>query len=176
MRLDDFEDLLNFDLPQPKKSQKRSSNPISSPMKKKEIMHDMVIEEESLDKPSYSIKQEDWNEPQQTSFSEDSMIEPPKRNLMNEYEKNDSVIPPAGNSLNEEEALQLLEESMIVEEEKKPAETSEIINDEDLLKLVDEETIEKPIFNSHSTENEENIEKMLELLKDGIVFIPAVYE
>ena len=31
-------------------------------------------------------------------------------------------------------------------------------------------------FNSHSTENEENIEKMLELLKDGIVFFPAVYE
>ena len=175
MRLDDFEDLLNFDLPQPKKSQKRSSNPISSPMKKKEITSDIYMKEEPVDN-SYSVKQEDWNEPQQTSFSEDSMIEPPKRNLMNEYEKNDSVIPPAGNSLNEEEALQLLEESMIVEEEKKPAETSEIINDEDLLKLVDEETIEKPIFNSHSTENEENIEKMLELLKDGIVFIPAVYE
>ena len=44
------------------------------------------------------------------------------------------------------------------------------------MKLIDEETVEKPIFNSHSTENEENIEKMLELLKDGIVFFPAVYE
>ena len=175
MRLDDFEDLLNFDLPQPKKSQKRSSNPISSPMKKKEITSDIYMKEEPVDN-SYSVKQEDWNEPQQTSFSEDSMIEPPKRNLMNEYEKNDSIIPPAGNSLNEEEALQLLEESMIVEEEKKPVETSEVINDDHLMKLSDEETIEKPIFNSHSTENEENIEKMLELLKDGIVFFPAVYE
>ena len=175
MRLDDFEDLLNFDLPQPKKSQKRSSNPISSPMKKKEITSDIYMKEEPVDN-SYSVKQEDWNEPQQTSFSEDSMIEPPKRNLMNEYEKNDSIIPPAGNSLNEEEALQLLEESMIVEEEKKPVETNEVINDDDLMKLIDEETIEKPIFNSHSTENEENIEKMLELLKDGIVFFPAVYE
>ena len=175
MRLDDFENLLNFDLPQPKKSQKRSSNPISSPMKKKEITSDIYMKEEPVDN-SYSVKQDDWNELQQTSFSEDSMIEPPKRNLMNEYEKNDSIIPPAGNSLNEEEALQLLEESMIVEEEKKPVETSEVINDDDLMKLIDEETIEKPIFNSHSTENEENIEKMLELLKDGIVFFPAVYE
>ena len=144
-------------------------------MKKKEITSDIYMKEEPVDN-SYSVKQEDWNEPQQTSFSEDSMIEPPKRNLMNEYEKNDSIIPPAGNSLNEEEALQLLEESMIVEEEKKPVETSEVINDDDLMKLIDEETIEKPIFNSHSTENEENIEKMLELLKDGIVFFPAVYE
>ena len=132
MRLDDFENLLNFDLPQPKKSQKRSSNPISSPMKKKEITSDIYMKEEPVDN-SYSVKQEDWNEPQQTSFSEDSMIEPPKRNLMNEYEKNDSIIPPAGNSLNEEEALQLLEESMIVEEEKKPVETSEVINDDDLM-------------------------------------------
>ena len=89
MRLDDFENLLNFDLPQPKKSQKRSSNPISSPMKKKEITSDIYMKEEPVDN-SYSVKQEDWNEPQQTSFSEDSMIEPPKRNLMNEYEKEHS--------------------------------------------------------------------------------------
>lgn len=99
---------------------------------------------------------QEWGEAQHTSFSEESMLEEPKRNLMQEYDKE---IPPAVNSLDEEEALRILE--TVPEKE-------EVLDDDALLDIVEAETTQKPLFDSHSTENEENIEKMLELLKDGL--------
>ena len=101
---------------------------------------------------------------QQVSFSEDSIMETTKRNLLDEYDKNNTVIPPAGNSLDEEEALRLLEQ---VQEEE------EIMDDDALLELVNKATEvenDKPFFNSHSTEVEDNIEKLLKELSNGIFY------
>ena len=156
---DDFESFLDFgdeEVPRPKKpSQKRSSSSLPTyQSKKQEYEMDYSHEDHSI----LSARQEEIEDPQQTSFSEESMIETPKRNLMNEY---DTSIPPATNSLDEEEALRLLDET--------PAD--EVLDDDALMEIVDAETTQKPLFDSHSTENEENIEKVLEQLKEGMNFV-----
>lgn len=100
-------------------------------------------------------KREEWADTQQRrSLSDEGLTEQPRRNLMKEYDE-----IPATNSLNEEDAMGLLEETAPSKEE--------VIDDDDLVKLIEEETPQKPLFDSHSTENEENLEKLLDLLKDG---------
>lgn len=99
-------------------------------------------------------KREEWADTQQRrSLSDEGLTEQPRRNLMKEYDE-----IPVTNSLNEEDAMRLLEET---------APSKEVIDDDDLVKLIEEETPQKPLFDSHSTENEENLEKLLDLLKDG---------
>ena len=115
-----------------------------------------IIQKTALILDDLGDYEEEIEDLQQTSFSEESMMETPKRNLMNEYEPS---IPPPTNSLNEEEAFRLLEET--------PGD--EVLDDDALMEIVDAETTQKPLFDSHSTENEENIEKLLASLKEGIL-------
>lgn len=103
-------------------------------------------------------KREEWADTQQRrSLSDEGLTEQPKRNLMKEYEE-----IPTTNSLNEEDLARLLEETG-------PSNKEEVIDDDDLMKLIEGETTQKPLFDSHSTENEENLEKLLDLLKDGSI-------
>lgn len=185
-----MEDFLNFDdeddISHTKVSQKRpayTQRQPAHPASDDYDLPDMDIEPSSSVRPKVNSSV-DWSEAQQHStLSEDSMLETSKRNLMNEYEAAAPTVAPREVSLDDEEAMRILEgidgKSVNVKKEGVNVKT-EVVNvktegvsvddiDEAELEALLKEDVKPtpPAFRTDTTENEENLVKILNAVKEG---------
>ena len=184
-----MEDFLNFDdeddISHTKVSQKRpayTQRQPAHPASDDYDLPDMDIEPSSVrPKVNSSV---DWSEAQQHStLSEDSMLETSKRNLMNEYEAAAPTVAPREVSLDDEEAMRILEgidgKSVNVKKEGVNVKTEGVnvktegvsvddIDEAELEALLKEDVKPTPpAFRTDTTENEENLVKILNAVKEG---------
>lgn len=185
-----MEDFLNFDdeddISHTKVSQKRpayTQRQPAHPASDDYDLPDMDIEPSSSVRPKVNSSV-DWSEAQQHStLSEDSMLETSKRNLMNEYEAAAPTVAPREVSLDDEEAMRILEgidgKSVNVKKEGVNVKTEGVnvktegvsvddIDEEELEALLKEDVKPTPpAFRTDTTENEENLVKILNAVKEG---------
>lgn len=185
-----MEDFLNFDdeddISHTKVSQKRpayTQRQPAHPASDDYDLPDMDIEPSSSVRPKVNSSV-DWSEAQQHStLSEDSMLETSKRNLMNEYEAAAPTVAPREVSLDDEEAMRILEgidgKSVNVKKEGVNVKTEGInvktegvsvddIDEAELEALLKEDVKPTPpAFRTDTTENEENLVKILNAVKEG---------
>lgn len=185
-----MEDFLNFDdeddISHTKVSQKRpayTQRQPAHPASDDYDLPDMDIEPSSSVRPKVNSSV-DWSEAQQHStLSEDSMLETSKRNLMNEYEAAAPTVAPREVSLDDEEAMRILEgidgKSVNVKKEGVNVKTEGVnVKTEDVsVDDIDEAELEAllkedvkptpPAFRTDTTENEENLVKILNAVKEG---------
>lgn len=185
-----MEDFLNFDdeddISHTKVSQKRpayTQRQPAHPASDDYDLPDMDIEPSSSVRPKVNSSV-DWSEAQQHStLSEDSMLETSKRNLMNEYEAAAPTVAPREVSLDEEEAMRILEgidgKSVNVKKEGVNVKTEGVnvktegvsvddIDEAELEALLKEDVKPTPpAFRTDTTENEENLVKILNAVKEG---------
>lgn len=185
-----MEDFLNFDdeddISHTKVSQKRpayTQRQPAHPASDDYDLPDMDIEPSSSVRPKVNSSV-DWSEAQQHStLSEDSMLETSKRNLMNEYEAAAPTVAPREVSLDDEEAMRILEgidgksvnmkkEGVNVKTEGVNVKTEGVsvddIDEAELEALLKEDVKPTPpAFRTDTTENEENLVKILNAVKEG---------
>lgn len=185
-----MEDFLNFDdeddISHTKVSQKRPAYTQRQPVHPASDdydLPDMDIEPSSSVRPKVNTSV-DWSEAQQHStLSEDSMLETSKRNLMNEYEAAAPTVAPREVSLDDEEAMRILEgidgKSVNVKKEGVNVKTEGVnvktegvsvddIDEAELEALLKEDVKPTPpAFRTDTTENEENLVKILNAVKEG---------
>lgn len=185
-----MEDFLNFDdeddISHTKVSQKRpayTQRQPAHPASDDYDLPDMDIEPSSSVRPKVNSSV-DWSEAQQHStLSEDSMLETSKRNLMNEYEAAAPTVAPREVSLDDEEAMRILEgidgKSVNVKKECVNVKTEGVnvktegvsvddIDEAELEALLKEDVKPTPpAFRTDTTENEENLVKILNAVKEG---------
>ena len=185
-----MEDFLNFDdeddISHTKVSQKRpayTQRQPAHPASDDYDLPDMDIEPSSSVRPKVNSSV-DWSEAQQHStLSEDSMLETSKRNLMNEYEATAPTVAPREVSLDDEEAMRILEgidgKSVNVKKEGVNVKTEGVnvktegvsvddIDEAELEALLKEDVKPTPpAFRTDTTENEENLVKILNAVKEG---------
>lgn len=185
-----MEDFLNFDdeddISHTKVSQKRpayTQRQPAHPASDDYDLPDMDIEPSSSVRPKVNSSV-DWSEAQQHStLSEDSMLETSKRNLMNEYEAAAPTVAPREVSLDDEEAMRILEgidgKSVNVKKEGVNVKTEGVnvktegvsvddIDEAELEALLKEDVKPTPpAFRTDTTENEENLVKILNAVKEG---------
>ena len=185
-----MEDFLNFDdeddISHTKVSQKRpayTQRQPAHPASDDYDLPDMDIEPSSSVRPKVNSSV-DWSEAQQHStLSEDSMLETSKRNLMNEYEAAAPTVAPREVSLDDEEAMRILEgidgksvnvkkEGVNVKKEGVNVKTEGVsvddIDEAELEALLKEDVKPTPpAFRTDTTENEENLVKILNAVKEG---------
>ena len=185
-----MEDFLNFDdeddISHTKVSQKRpayTQRQPAHPASDDYDLPDMDIEPSSSVRPKVNSSV-DWSEAQQHStLSEDSMLETSKRNLMNEYEATAPTVAPREVSLDDEEAMRILEgidgKSVNVKKEGVNVKTEGVnvktegvsvddIDEAELEALLKEDVKPTPpAFRTDTTENEENLVKSLNAVKEG---------
>lgn len=185
-----MEDFLNFDdeddISHTKVSQKRpayTQRQPAHPASDDYDFPDMDIEPSSSVRPKVNSSV-DWSEAQQHStLSEDSMLETSKRNLMNEYEAAAPTVAPREVSLDDEEAMRILEgidgKSVNVKKEGVNVKTEGVnvktegvsvddIDEAELEALLKEDVKPTPpAFRTDTTENEENLVKILNAVKEG---------
>ena len=185
-----MEDFLNFDdeddISHTKVSQKRpayTQRQPAHPASDDYDLPDMDIEPSSSVRPKVNSSV-DWSEAQQHStLSEDSMLETSKRNLMNEYEAAAPTVAPREVSLDDEEAMRILEgidgKSVNVKKEGVNVKTGGVnvktegvsvddIDEAELEALLKEDVKPTPpAFRTDTTENEENLVKILNAVKEG---------
>ena len=185
-----MEDFLNFDdeddISHTKVSQKRpayTQRQPAHPASDDYDLPDMDIEPSSSVRPKVNSSV-DWSEAQQHStLSEDSMLETSKRNLMNEYEAAAPTVAPREVSLDDEEAMRILEgidgKSVNVKKEGVNVKTEGVnvktegvsvddIDEAELEALLKEDVKPTPpAFRNDTTENEENLVKILNAVKEG---------
>ena len=185
-----MEDFLNFDdeddISHTKVSQKRpayTQRQPAHPTSDDYDLPDMDIEPSSSVRPKVNSSV-DWSEAQQHStLSEDSMLETSKRNLMNEYEAAAPTVAPREVSLDDEEAMRILEgidgKSVNVKKEDVNVKTEGVnvktegvsvddIDEAELEALLKEDVKPTPpAFRTDTTENEENLVKILNAVKEG---------
>ena len=185
-----MEDFLNFDdeddISHTKVSQKRpayTQRQPAHPASDDYDLPDMDIEPSSSVRPKVNTSV-DWSEAQQHStLSEDSMLETSKRNLMNEYEAAAPTVAPREVSLDDEEAMRILEgidgKSVNVKKEGVNVKTEGVnvktegvsvddIDEAELEALLKEDVKPTPpAFRTDTTENEENLVKILNAVKEG---------
>lgn len=185
-----MEDFLNFDdeddISHTKVSQKRpayTQRQPAHPASDDYDLPDMDIEPSSSVRPKVNSSV-DWSEAQQHStLSEDSMLETSKRNLMNEYEAAAPTVAPREVSLDDDEAMRILEgidgKSVNVKKEGVNVKTEGVnvktegvsvddIDEAELEALLKEDVKPTPpAFRTDTTENEENLVKILNAVKEG---------
>ena len=185
-----MEDFLNFDdeddISHTKVSQKRpayTQRQPAHPASDDYDLPDMDIEPSSSVRPKVNSSV-DWSEAQQHStLSEDSMLETSKRNLMNEYEAAAPTVASREVSLDDEEAMRILEgidgKSVNVKKEgvnvkmegvnvKTEGVSVDDIDEAELEALLKEDVKPTPpAFRTDTTENEENLVKILNAVKEG---------
>ena len=185
-----MEDFLNFDdeddISHTKVSQKRpayTQRQLAHPASDDYDLPDMDIEPSSSVRPKVNSSV-DWSEAQQHStLSEDSMLETSKRNLMNEYEAAAPTVAPREVSLDDDEAMRILEgidgKSVNVKKEGVNVKTEGVnvktegvsvddIDEAELEALLKEDVKPTPpAFRTDTTENEENLVKILNAVKEG---------
>ena len=185
-----MEDFLNFDdeddISHTKVSQKRpayTQRQPAHPASDDYDLPDMDIEPSSSVRPKVNSSV-DWSEAQQHStLSEDSMLETSKRNLMNEYEAAAPTVAPREVSLDDEEAMRILEgidgKSVNVKKEGVNVKTEGVnvktegvsvddIDEAELEALLKEDVKPTPpAFRTDTTENEENLVKILHAVTEG---------
>ena len=178
-----MEDFLNFDdeddISHTKVSQKRpayTQRQPAHPASDDYDLPDMDIEPSSSVRPKVNTSV-DWSEAQQHStLSEDSMLETSKRNLMNEYEAAAPTVAPREVSLDDDEAMRILEgidgKSVNVKKEGVNVKTEGVsvddIDEAELEALLKEDVKPTPpAFRTDTTENEENLVKILNAVKEG---------
>ena len=185
-----MEDFLNFDdeddISHTKVSQKRpayTQRQPAHPASDDYDLPDMDIEPSSSVRPKVNSSV-DWSEAQQHStLSEDSMLETSKRNLMNEYEAAAPTVAPREVSLDDEEAMRILEgidgKSVNVKKGGVNVKTEGVnvktegvsvddIDEAELEALLKEDVKPTPpAFRTDTTENEENLVKILNAVKEG---------
>lgn len=185
-----MEDFLNFDdeddISHTKVSQKRpayTQRQPAHPASDDYDLPDMDIEPSSSVRPKVNSSV-DWSEAQQHStLSEDSMLETSKRNLMNEYEAAAPTVAPREVSLDDDEAMRILEgidgKSVNVKKEGVNVKTEGVnvktegvsvddIDEAELEALLKEDVKPTPpAFRTDTKENEENLVKILNAVKEG---------
>ena len=185
-----MEDFLNFDdeddISHTKVSQKLPAYTQRQPVHPASDdydLPDMDIEPSSSVRPKVNSSV-DWSEAQQHStLSEDSMLETSKRNLMNEYEAAAPTVAPREVSLDDDEAMRILEgidgKSVNVKKEGVNVKTEGVnvktegvsvddIDEAELEALLKEDVKPTPpAFRTDTTENEENLVKILNAVKEG---------
>ena len=185
-----MEDFLNFDdeddISHTKVSQKRpayTQRQPAHPASDDYDLPDMDIEPSSSVRPKVNSSV-DWSEAQQHStLSEDSMLETSKRNLMNEYEAAAPTVASREVSLDDEEAMRIREgldgKSVNVKKEgvnvkmegvnvKTEGVSVDDIDEAELEALLKEDVKPTPpAFRTDTTENEENLVKILNAVKEG---------
>lgn len=181
LNFDDEDDISHTKVSQklPAYTQRQPAHPASDDYD----LPDMDIEPSSSVRPKVNSSV-DWSEAQQHStLSEDSMLETSKRNLMNEYEAAAPTVAPREVSLDDEEAMRILEgidgKSVNVKKEGVNVKTEGVnvktegvsvddIDEAELEALLKEDVKPTPpAFRTDTTENEENLVKILNAVKEG---------
>ena len=194
--VDALEDFLRFDeeddmpLPSKKASQKRPlSRPESSqPSKMASIPDDGDLPDMDVDLP-LPHESVDWSEAQQHSTLSEDGTEAASRNLLKEYEAEPHVtslpastaaakpstagtLPAREVSLDDEEAMRILEGAEAPEDEINEAELAALLGDvpptqaTQATQTAQATQSTPPVFRTDTTENEESLARLLDRLKD----------